>query len=73
MDNSELLSITLRTEQSYEYHLALPRDIIEQILDPDVADGFIEVPAVAYGGQALHHVRRFLHTSYIKEIDVRGL
>lgn len=68
-----LISITLRTEQSFEYNLDLPREVVEKLLDPDVADGFIEVPGRAYGGQKLHGVRRFLHTSYIKEIDVRGL
>jgi hypothetical protein len=69
----ERLSVTLRTEQSYEYNLDLPREVVEKFLDPNVADCFIEVPGVSYGGQRLHGVRRFLHTSYIKEIDVKGL
>lgn len=66
------ISVTLRTEQSYEYNLDLPRPVVEKLLNPDVPDGFIEVPAVAYGGQRLHGTRRFLHTAYIKEVDVRG-
>ena len=67
------ISVTLRTEQSYEYNLDLPRPVVENLLNPDVPDCFIEVPAKAYGGQPLHGTRRFLHTSYIKEVDIRGM
>jgi hypothetical protein len=69
----ERLGVTLRTEQSYEYNLALPREVVEKLLNPDVPDCFIEVPAKAYGGQRLAGTRRFLHTAYIKEIDVKGM
>jgi hypothetical protein len=67
------ISVTLRTDTSYEYNLDLPRPVVEKLLNPDVPDCFIEVPAKAYGGQRLAGVRRFLHTAYIKEIDVRGM
>ena len=61
------LATTLRTMNGYEYHLDLARSVIEGILDPDVDDAFLEVPCPVAG------TRRFLHTSNIKEIDVRGL
>ena len=67
------LSITLRAESGYEYNLDLPRDVVEKLLDPDVGDGFIEVPACSSSGQRLTGARRFLHTAFVKEIDVRGL
>lgn len=67
------ISVTLRTDTSYEYNLDLPRGVVDSLLNPDVPDCFVEVPARAYGGQPLHGTRRFLHTAYIKEIDVRGM
>lgn len=59
--------MTLRTDNSFEHHLLLPRSVVEGILDPDTPDAFIEVPC------QLNGMKRFLHTSYVKEIDVRGL
>lgn len=59
--------VTLRVENSYEYHLDLVRSVVDGILDPDTADAFIEVPCPVVGA------RRFLHTSYVKEIDIRGM
>lgn len=64
------INVTLRTDTGYEYHLELAQEVVDGILNPDVPDAFIEVPARAIGGQALHGLRRYLHTSYIKEIDV---
>jgi hypothetical protein len=63
----ERLPVTLRADNSYEYHLDIARSVIEGLLDPDVPDLFLEVPCPVNGA------RRFLHTSYVKEIDVRGL
>lgn len=63
----EILAVTLRTDVGFEYHLDLPRPLVESIIDPSVPDQFIEVPC------ALHSTKRFLQTSYIKELDVRGL
>ncbi len=62
-----LFSVTLRIDNNFEYHLDLPREAVDGILDPDVDDFFLEVPCPIGGS------RRFLHTSKIKEIDVRGL
>lgn len=62
------LACTLRTDVGFEYHIDLAREVVEGILDPEVDDAFIEVPCTLTGG-----MKRFLHTSYIKEIDVRGL
>ena len=61
------LATTLRTMNGYEYHLDLARSVVEGILDPDVDDAFIEIPCPVGGA------RRFLHTSNVKEVDVRGL
>ena len=61
------LPVTLRTDNGFEYHLDLPQSVIEGILDPDVPDVFIEVLCPVRG------VRRFLHTAFVKEIDVKGL
>jgi hypothetical protein len=61
------LPVALRAENGFEYHLDLERRVIEGILDPDVPDVFIEVPSPVKG------IRRFLHTAFVKEIDVRGL
>lgn len=61
------LPVTARLENGYEYHLDLVRSVIDGILDPDIADVFIEIPC------AVPNTRRFLYTSMIKEIDVRGL
>lgn len=63
----EKLAVTLRTDVGFEYHLDLPRPVVEGLIDPDTPDAFIEVPCQLAGMQ------RFLHTSYIKECDVRGL
>jgi hypothetical protein len=63
----EKLAVTLRTDVGFEYHLDLPRPLVEGIIDPAVPDQFIEVPCT------LHGTKRFLHTAYIKECDVRGL
>lgn len=63
----EKLAATLRTDVGFEYHLELPRSVIEDLIDPETPDVRIEVPC------SLHGTRRFLHTSYIKELDVRGL
>lgn len=63
----EKLAVTLRTDVGFEYHLDLPRPIVEGIIDPSVPDQFIEVPCT------LNNTKRFLQTSYIKELDVRGL
>ncbi len=63
----EKLAVALRAQNNYEYHLELARSVVEGILDPDVPDCFIEVPC------PVQNMRRFLHTSYVKEIDVRGL
>lgn len=65
--SEERLPVTLRADNSYEYHLDMARSVIEGLLDPDVPDVFLEVPCPVNG------TRRFLHTSYVKEIDVRGL
>lgn len=61
------LPVTARLENGFEYHLDLVRSVVDGILDPDVADVFIEIPC------SIPNTRRFLHTSMIKEIDVRGL
>lgn len=61
------LPVTLRLENGYEYHLDLVRSVIDGILDPDVPDVFIEIPCF------IANTRRFLHTSAVKEVDVRGL
>lgn len=61
------IATTLRTATGFEYHLDLARSVIEGILDPDIPDAFLEVPC------PVRDTRRFLHTSNIKEIDVRGL
>jgi hypothetical protein len=61
------LAITLRTMNGFEYHLDLARSVVEGILDPDIDDVYIEVPCSVTG------MRRFLHTSNIKEVDVKGL
>lgn len=63
----EKLPVTLRGRNGFEYHLDLPRPAIEALIDPDVPDAFIEVPCPVKG------MRRFLHTSEIKEVDVKGL
>lgn len=63
----ENLAVTLRTDVGFEYHLNLPRPVVEGLIDPDTPDAFIEVPCPLTGMQ------RFLHTSYIKECDVLGL
>lgn len=62
----ERLAVTLRTMNGYEYHLDLPRSVIAGILDPDVDDAFLEVPC------QVASTRRYIHTSNIKEIDVKG-
>src|SRR5579859_6751603 len=61
------LPVTLRGRNGFEYHLDLPRSAVEALIDPDVPDAFIEVPC------SLQSMRRFLHTSEIKEVDVKGL
>lgn len=61
------LPVTLRARNGYEYHIDMARSVAEALIDPDVPDAFIEVPCPVAGS------RRFLHTSEIKEIDVRGL
>lgn len=61
------LPVTARLENGFEYHLDLVRDVIDGILDPDVPDVFLEIPC------PIANTRRFLHTSMIKEVDVRGL
>jgi hypothetical protein len=61
------LPVTLRARNGYEYHIDMARSVAEALLDPDVPDAFIEVPS------PIRDMRRFLHTSEIKEIDVRGL
>lgn len=61
------LPVTARLENGFEYHLDLVRSVIDGILDPDVADVFLEIPC------PIPNTRRFLHTSMIKEVDVRGL
>lgn len=61
------LACTLRTDVGFEYHLDLAREVVEGILDPEIEDVFLEVPCPVKG------TRRYLHSSYIKEIDVRGL
>lgn len=63
----EKLAVILRTDVGYEYHLELRRDVVEALIDPDIPDIRIEVPC------PISSMRRFLHTSYIKECDVRGL
>ncbi len=63
----EKLAVALRAQNNYEYHLNLPRSVVEGILDPEIPDCFIEVPC------PVQNMRRFLHTSYVKEVDVRGL
>lgn len=63
----EKLAATLRTDVGYEYHLELSRSVIKDLINPDTPDVRIEVPC------PLHGTRRFLHTSYIKELDVRSL
>src|SRR3954447_4515239 len=65
--SEERLPVTLRADNSYEYHLDMARSVVEGLLDPDVPDVFLEVHCPVAGA------RRFLHTSYVKEIDVRGL
>ena len=66
-ESEQRLPATLRDEKSFEYHLDLARSVINAIIDPDIPDTFIEVPC------PITNTRRFLHTSYIKEIDVRGM
>src|SRR5579875_1146242 len=61
------LAVTLRARNGYEYHIDMARSVAEALIDPDVPDAFIEVPC------PIRDTRRFLHTSEIKEIDVRGL
>jgi|SRR5579875_1577054 hypothetical protein len=61
------LAVTLRARNGFEYHIDMARSVAEALIDPDVPDAFIEVPGPREG------IRRFLHTSEIKEIDVRGL
>ena len=65
--DEQKLPVTLRVENSYEYHLDLVQRVVEGILDPDTPDAFIEVPCT------VPNTKRFLHTSYVKEIDVRGM
>ena len=65
--DEQQLSVTLRDDKTFEYHLVLPRSAIDAMLDPDVPDAFIEVPCV------VRNTKRFLHTSYVKEVDVRGM
>ena len=65
--SEDRLPVTLRARNSYEYHLDLARSVVVALLDPDVPDAFIEVPCSVRG------TRRFLHTSEIKEIDVKAL
>ncbi|GCE14194.1 hypothetical protein [Tengunoibacter tsumagoiensis] len=65
--SDEILAVTLRMDNSFEYHLNLKRSVLAGILDPDVGDVFIEVPCPVAG------TKRFLHTSRIKELDARGL
>ena len=65
--DAQKLPVTLRTQVRFEYHLDLPRDVVEGLLDPDVPDVFIEVPSPIKGS------RRFLHSAFIMECDVRGL
>lgn len=61
------LPVTARLENGFEYHLDLVHSVIDGILDPDVPDVFIEIPC------SIANTRRWLHTSMIKEVDVRGL
>ena len=63
----ERLPVALRLDNTYEYHLELPRSAVESLIDPDVDDCFIEVPC------AIHRMTRYLHTSHIKEIVAKGL
>lgn len=60
------LPVTIRIDNNFEYHLNLALSVIDAILNPDVPDAFIEVPS------PVSAVRRFLHTSRIKELDVKG-
>lgn len=59
------LAVILRNQSGHEYHVELLRSVVEQILDPDVPDVFIEVPCNITG------TKRFLSTAFISEIDVR--
>src|SRR5579859_8174675 len=63
----EILAVTIRLDNSFEYHLNIPRSVVEGILDPDVDDAFLKVPSPLKGS------RRFVHTSKVKDLDVRGL
>lgn len=68
----DLLSVTLRADNGYEYNILLPRSVVADIFDPETPTRFVEIPAATGAGQSIRDTKRFLNTLYIKEIDVKG-
>jgi hypothetical protein len=63
----QMIRITARTGTGYEYHLTLPESAVRDLIDPEVADAFIEVPLPkdVHGAK-----KRYLHTNQIAEVDL---
>src|SRR5437879_383034 len=60
--------ITARTPVGFEYHLSYPVSVVRDLLDPDVDDGYLEIPVPAELKNTVKH--RYLHTTQIAEVDV---
>jgi outer membrane translocation and assembly module TamA len=61
------IRLTAQTDVGYEYHLTMPESAVKDLIDPDVADAYIEVP-VPNDVKNVRH--RYVHTSRFKQIDV---
>ena len=68
----DILAVTLRDANGYEYNLDLARSIIDDMLNPETPARFIEVPCLNQSGRDIPGSTRYLNTAYIKAIDVRG-
>lgn len=62
-----IIRITTRTDLGYEVHLNLPASAVRALLDPEVADAYIEVPIPP---EVRSVKKRYRHTSRIAEIDI---
>ncbi len=63
------IRVTLRRDNGYEYHQVFAESVVRALIDPERSDSFIKL---AIADAKVHQVvkHRFLHTSYIAEVDV---
>lgn len=68
--SERLIRVSLRLDSGLEHNMSLPLSTVQDIMNRQTSDFFLEIPVQRYENvnQPIKH--RLMHTSRIREIDI---